>query len=77
MGQKISTHLLFSDCEARKPANQREFDEILEYCHLISGEKLKLLTKLNLYCQTKVLKYFIVTITSIRYNRKKYAFYIS
>lgn len=56
MRQKISTHLHFSGCEARKPAYQRESDELFEYCHLIYGEKLKLLTKLNLYCQTEVLK---------------------
>jgi len=53
MAQKISTHLLLSGFEARKPANQKGFDEIFEYCHLIYGEKLKFLTKLNLYCQTK------------------------
>ncbi|MCO5381583.1 MAG: hypothetical protein NHB15_05315 [Methanosarcina barkeri] len=62
MAQKISTHLLLSGFEARKPANQKGFDEIFEYCHLIYGEKLKFLTKLNLYCQTKVKKEFTLKV---------------
>lgn len=36
-----------------KLENQRKFDEIYEYCQLIFDKKLKLLTKLNLYCQTQ------------------------
>ena len=38
-----------------KLENQRQFDEIYEYCQLIFDEKLRLLMKLNLYCQTKVI----------------------
>ena len=39
-----------------KLENQRQFDEIYEYCQLIFDKKLKLLTRFNLYCQTKDLK---------------------
>ena len=46
-----------------KLENQRQFDEIYEYCQLIFDEKLRLLTKLNLYCQTKVtMKYSLPVI---------------
>jgi len=38
-----------------KLENQRQFDEIYEYCQLIFDKKLKHLTKFNLYCQTKVI----------------------
>ena len=36
-----------------KMKNQRQFDEIYEYCQLIFDKKLELLTKFNLYYQTK------------------------
>ncbi|WP_048047574.1 hypothetical protein, partial [Methanosarcina mazei] len=39
-----------------KLENQRQFDEIYEYCQLIFDKKLKLLIKFNLYCQTKAKK---------------------
>jgi len=52
MGQKF---LLIYLIVIVKLENQRQFDEIYEYCQLIFDKKLKPLTKFNLYCQTKVI----------------------
>jgi len=54
MGQKF---LLIYLIVIVKLENQRQFDEIYEYCQLIFDKKLKPLTKFNLYCQTKVFTY--------------------
>jgi len=48
-----------------KLENQSQFDKIYEYCQLIFDKKLKLLTKFNLYCQTKV----VHTICQIQYQK--------
>jgi hypothetical protein len=50
MGQKFLPIYLIVIVKLEK---QKQFDEIYEYCQLIFDKKLKHLTKINLYCQTK------------------------